>query len=106
MTRKTFTSEETAILRTSPAVIRTTSRRITYASWFRRYAVVMSRRGERPSDIFRGVGLDPGILGTKRIERCMNRWRTAPSSARTRSTGSSDMPAGRTRKASWSRWTA
>lgn len=26
MTRKTFTSEETAILRTSPAVIRTTSR--------------------------------------------------------------------------------
>ena len=58
MTRKTFTSEETAILRTSPAVIRTTSRRITYASWFR------------------GVGLDPGILGTKRIERCMNRWRT------------------------------
>ena len=76
MTRKTFTSEETAILRTSPAVIRTTSRRITYASWFRRYAVVMSRRGERPSDIFRGVGLDPGILGTKRIERCMNRWRT------------------------------
>ena len=30
MTRKTFTSEETAILRTSPAVIRTTSRRITY----------------------------------------------------------------------------
>lgn len=76
MTRKTFTSEETAILRTSPAVIRTTSRRITYASWFRRYAVVMSRRGERPSDIFRGVGLDPGILGTKRIERCMSRWRT------------------------------
>lgn len=76
MTRKTFTSEETDILRTSPAVIRTTSRRITYASWFRRYAVVMSRRGERPSDIFRGVGLDPGILGTKRIERCMNRWRT------------------------------
>lgn len=65
MTRKTFTSEETTILRTSPAVIRTTSRRITYASWFRRYA-----------DIFRGVGLDPGILGTKRIERCMNRWRT------------------------------
>ena len=76
MTRKTFTSEETAILRTSPAVIGTTSRRITYASWFRRYAVIMSRRGERPADIFRGVGLDPGILGTKRIERCMNRWRT------------------------------
>ncbi|WP_137655444.1 HTH domain-containing protein [Bifidobacterium moukalabense] len=76
MTRKTFTDEEAAILRTSPAVLRATSRRITYAAWFRRYAVIMNRRGERPSDIFRGVGLDPKIVGHKRIERCMNRWRT------------------------------
>ena len=33
------------------------------------------RRGDSPAVIFREAGLDSAVIGYKRIERCMSRWR-------------------------------
>lgn len=32
------------------------------------------RTGESPLTIFKNVGLDPELIGTKRIEHCIERW--------------------------------
>lgn len=33
--------------------------------------------GESPAAIFREAGLDPKIIGYKRVERCISRWKQA-----------------------------
>ena len=50
-----------------PAVEKAGKTRITYAEW----------RGERPSAIFRAYGIGPEIIGHKRVERCMHRWKNS-----------------------------
>lgn len=52
--------------------------RIRYTEEFRRMAVRRYRAGESPARIFREAGLDSAMIGYKRIERCIARWRDLP----------------------------
>ena len=54
------------------------SSRIHYADWFRADCMRRYRAGERPVALFRQAGLDPKLVGYKRIERAFARWKHAP----------------------------
>lgn len=69
-----FSPEEVEYLRTLPAVVRVTERRITYSDAFKNACVRRYLAGESPVKLFREAGLDPAIIGHKRIERCFARW--------------------------------
>ena len=45
------------------------------------------QEGDKPIDIFRDAGLDSRIIGCKRIERCMSRWRARDRETRERGNG-------------------
>lgn len=66
-----FSDAEMALLSGLDAVAWVTRTRITYTDSFKREAVTRYRRGESPVRIFREAGLDPRIIGNKRIERCI-----------------------------------
>lgn len=70
-----FSQEEVEYLRSLPAVAEATTRRITYTEAFKHNCVRRYRSGESPVEIFREAGLDPSLIGHKRIERCLARWR-------------------------------
>jgi len=59
-----------------PAVAAATKTRITYTGEFKRRVAAGYRRGESPVAMFRAAGLDPELIGYKRIERCVAHWRT------------------------------
>ncbi len=58
-----------------PAVKAVKSGRIMYADEFKRRVAAGCRRGESPVEMFREAGLGPELIGYKRIERCVARWR-------------------------------
>lgn len=63
-------------VRSLPAVANATSDRITYTEEFKHRVAAGRRRGESPVAMFREAGLGPEVIGYKRIERCVARWRT------------------------------
>lgn len=67
--------KEIAYLRSLPAVDNVGRDRIRYAQWFKNDCIVRYRGGDSPARIFREAGLDSSIIGYKRIERCVARWR-------------------------------
>lgn len=73
-----FTEDEVSYLWTLPAVKRVSERRIVYTQQFKEEVVRRYRLGESPSKIFREAGLDSSLIGFKRIERCIARWRDDP----------------------------
>lgn len=75
---KKFTRSEIRYLSSLPAVARVTPSRITYADGFRGTATQRYANGESPTRIFREAGLDPSIIGYKRIERAFARWKERP----------------------------
>ena len=75
-----FSDAEMALLSGLDAVAWVTRTRITYKDSFKREAVTRYRRGESPVRIFREAGLDPRIIGNKRIERW---WKREPPDAGT-----------------------
>lgn len=62
-------------LRALPAVDMVTSVRIYYTDEFRREVMRRYEAGGSPTEIFREAGLDPKIIGYKRIERAIARWK-------------------------------
>lgn len=72
----TFTKEQIAYLESLPAVDRATETRITYADAFKRQCLERYSRGASPTALFREAGLDPKLVGYKRIERSFARWRS------------------------------
>ena len=90
-----FTDAEMALLSGLDAVAWVTRTRITYTDSFKREAVTRYRQGESPVGIFREAGLDPRLIGNKRIERCIARWKREPPAARTTSTHAPAGDAGR-----------
>lgn len=87
-----FSEEMVGYLRSLPAVAAVSRSRIVYADWFREECMRRYQAGEHPVDVFREAGLDPKLIGYKRIERAIARWRTdacVPA-----------LPAGRPRKSS------
>lgn len=71
----TFSPEEIKYLKSLSAVAEATAKRITYTDDFKRYCVVHYNEGALPVRMFREAGLDPALIGYKRIERCLARWR-------------------------------
>ena len=75
---KGFTAGERAYLQSLAAVDEVDGRsRIHYADWFRVGCMRRYRAGEKPVAMFREAGLDPKLIGYKRIERAFARWRHA-----------------------------
>ena len=72
---RAFTPEEQAYLASLPAVLSVSRNTITYAPKFRASCMDRYYAGESPTEIFRSEGLDPALIGSKRIERCVARWR-------------------------------
>lgn len=70
-----FSVREVEYLESLPAVERVRSGRIMYAEAFKQEAVRRYLDGESPAEIFRSAGLDSSLIGYKRIERSMARWR-------------------------------
>lgn len=70
-----FSVREIEYLQSLPAVERVTKDRIWYTSEFRRECMRLYAQGESPVRIFRSAGLDPTLVGYKRIERCIARWK-------------------------------
>lgn len=62
-------------LRKLPSVANVTHDRITYSDTFRHVCVIRYLAGESPTKIFREAGLPPELIGYKRIERCVARWK-------------------------------
>lgn len=75
MTAHRFTQSEIHYLKMLPAVRDVTSSRISYSDEFRESATRRYLAGESPVEIFREAGLDPRLIGYKRIERAFARWR-------------------------------
>ena len=73
---RTFTARERAYLSSLDAVESIDgSSRVHYADWFRDECMRRYRAGEKPTALFREAGLDPKLIGYKRIERAFARWR-------------------------------
>lgn len=70
-----FTAKERAYLSSLPAVESVSASHIRYADSFRIEVMCRYDAGESPAAIFREAGLDPKLIGYKRIERCIARWK-------------------------------
>ena len=75
MKDREFDDDEIDYLRSLPAVNSVGRNRIRYTGQFREYCMQRYRAGDSPTGIFRDVGLDPALIGYKRIERCIARWK-------------------------------
>ena len=75
MKDREFDDDEIDYLRSLPAVNSVGRNRIRYTGQFREYCMQRYRAGDSPTGIFRDVGLDPSLIGYKRIERCIARWK-------------------------------
>ena len=69
--RRRFTQTEVYYLNTLPAVERASMDRITYSKEFQVRCMAQYLRGNGPTSIFASAGLDPKIMGGKRIERAI-----------------------------------
>ena len=73
---KKLDRETVDYLRTLPEIVRRVQGgRIYYTNSFRTQATARYAMGDRPVDIFRDNGIGPEVIGYKRIERCLARWR-------------------------------
>jgi len=77
MSKKLFTTQEQTQLRTNPYVKNVSAKAITYTDAFKERFIQEYNQGKFPSEIFQGAGFDLDVLGTTRIMRASNRWRTA-----------------------------
>lgn len=69
--------EELQMLRDLPAAANVSKDRITYSNAFKQVCVIRYLAGESPTKIFREAGLPPELIGYKRIERSVARWKAA-----------------------------
>lgn len=75
MARKKFSQTEIEYLGSLPAVESVTENRITYSRDFQINCMSRYLQGERPSAIFTSAGLSPLVVGKKRVERNIARWK-------------------------------
>lgn len=69
--------DELQMLRDLPAVANVSKDRIMYSNAFKQVCVIRYLAGESPTKIFREAGLPPELIGYKRIERSVARWKAA-----------------------------
>ncbi len=70
-----FTAKTSKYLGSLDAVESVTQYRICYPEEFRDDCMRRYAEGGSPAAIFREAGLDPKIIGYKRVERCIARWK-------------------------------
>lgn len=76
-----FDDDQIEYLTGLSAVRSATTNRIEYSDEFQKDCMERYGRGESPVKIFREAGLGPEIIGYKRIERCIARWKAAAARA-------------------------
>lgn len=72
--RTEFSDEQMEQIASLPAVEHVSPTRIYYTTAFQNECIRRYLAGDRTVDIFRDAGLDPHMIGYKRIERCIDRW--------------------------------
>ena len=74
---KGFTEQTASLLESLEAVdhIDRDAGRIYYSEEFKRHVISSWHGGDSPTALFRKAGLGPEVIGSKRIERCVARWR-------------------------------
>lgn len=72
---KPFDAEERQYLCGLDAVDECGEKRITWNRYFIHDVEYELELGARPVDVFRSAGVGPEVIGRKRIERCVSRWR-------------------------------
>ncbi len=77
--QRLFTLNEAAYLRSLPVVKDVSATRITYSDKFKVECVRRYLKGDSARRIFRDAGLEPSLIGVKRIERCVSRWKNTKS---------------------------
>lgn len=75
MTTKRFTLTELTYLQQLGAVECVSESRIQYSQAFRDECMRRYMAGESASMVFRQAGMPPELIGRKRIERCVARWK-------------------------------
>ncbi len=76
MGKNYFTEEQQQILRNNPYIERVSEKAITYPIGFKERFLEEYRSGKLPSEILRGMGLDPRILGRSRVKNLTRRLKT------------------------------
>ncbi|KIL52837.1 tranposase [Jeotgalibacillus campisalis] len=77
MSKKIFSSKEIQLLSINPYVKSISPKGITYSEEFKELFIAQYEKGKFPSDIFREYGLDPEVVGERRINSASKRWREA-----------------------------
>ena len=73
--KSVFTDAQMRYLRSLPAVAAVSRTRIVYADEFKQACLERYLAGDSPVRMFREAGLDPKLVGYKRIEHCFARWK-------------------------------
>jgi transposase len=77
VTKKYFTEKEMNDLFVNPNVKSVSEKAITYTDEFKRLFISDSEKGKLPRQIFEENGFNTEVIGTDRIKKTANRWRTA-----------------------------
>jgi transposase len=77
MSKKIFTKKEIEILSKNPYVNSVSPKGITYTDEFKELFIAQKEKGKFASEIFRDCGLNPEIVGKRRIDSASRRWREA-----------------------------
>jgi transposase len=75
MSKRIFSEEEQAKLRTNKHIAKVSAKRIVYAETFIRHALTAHQHGMPPCEIFMHAGFDLQLIGSERPTECLKRWR-------------------------------
>jgi len=77
MSKKLFTEQEIEILNQNKYVKRVGPKGITYTDEMKQYAISESEKGILSSEIFEKAGFDLSVIGRKRSNSSLARWKSA-----------------------------
>jgi len=77
MTKQFFTTNQQNELRMNPHVKKVSDKAITYTDAFKESFIEAYKQGKMPQEIFQEAGFDVEALGSTRIQKASNRWRSA-----------------------------
>lgn len=77
MSKRTFSKEEIETLRKNKYVKRVSEKGITYTDEFKHQAIEQSEKGLMSTEIFEQAGFNLSIIGRKRAQDSLDRWKRA-----------------------------
>lgn len=75
MSKRTFSKEEIETLRKNRYVKRVSEKAITYTDEFKHQAIEQSEKGLMSTEIFDWAGFELSIIGRKRAQNSLDRWK-------------------------------